>query len=161
MIANVHDFISIWDLNIPKACWDDICVKGYTRYKDAKEDIIDALINGGERKQIVTFPTRQENILDIIIIPTSIEANCGTTISPKPTENRAGTDHEWLWCKITDTPYESNLDEHEANGENKIMKNDYKIVLEVIKQHQWNNHPDDCKEWDEESYVHDEKTCVA
>ena len=147
------------NLNIPEACWNDTCVKGYTRYKNAKEDIIEALINGGDRKQIVTCPTRQDNILDIIIIPTS--SNCCITISPEPTESRAGTDHEWLLCKITDIPYESNLDEDEVNKENKIPKIDYKIVREIIKQHQWTNHPDDCKEWDEESYVHNENTCVA
>merc|ERR1712050_487673 len=88
------------DLNIPEVCWKKSNIEGYTTHKSTKQDLINALISMGDRKQIVNFPTRDKNILDVIIIPANSDAECGPTISPEKTNERAGTDHEWIWCRV-------------------------------------------------------------
>ena len=151
------------DLNVPEACWRDMEIKGYTKSKTAKENVIDALTCGGYRKQIITFPTRKDNILDIVIIPTNSEADCRPTISPEATEERAGTDHEWIWCGIKSVPNETGREQ--GGGEtyevNKIPVTNYDIVQEIIDKHQWVNHPERCEEWNRETYIHDETNCVV
>ena len=151
------------DLNVPEACWRNMEIKGYAKSKIAKESVIDALTCGGYRKQIVTFPTRKDNILDIAVIPTNSEADCRSTISPEATEERAGTDHEWIWCGIKSV---SNETDQEHDGEetdeiNMIPITNYETVQEVIDKHQWINHPDKCGEWSKETYIHEEAKCVV
>ena len=149
----------IGDLNIPEANWDNATITSNTKSRDAKENIIETLIDENRRRQIVNFATnkKNENILDIVVIPEQYEAECKITISPEPTKNRAGTDHEWLACTIKNVQRNKIYETNEEGDDTKIVMN-YDKVYQFMESYVWKNDP---IEWDINSYVHSSDTCIA
>ena len=149
----------VGDLNIPEADWNNATITSYAINKDAKEDIVETLIDDGRRKQIVNFATnkKNENILDVAIVPEQYEAECKATISPEKTKNGAGTDHEWLACTIKNL--EGNkLYESQGEGDNTKIVLNYDKVCQYMDNYVWKNNP---KEWDKNTYKHSPETCIA
>ena len=151
----------IGDLNIPEADWEKAVIQGSTKYKDIKENIIETLVVESERRQIVNFPTNKnnDNILDIAIIPERYEAECQITISPETTSKGAGTDHEWLICTVKNIQDSKQYEDSGRGEENKKIIMDYDITREYMEKYEWKNN--NTKEWDPETYIHEEKTCIA
>ena len=65
-IEQLNDKVYLFgDLNIPNVCWTNGNIEGNPTSKITKQELIYALISAGDRKQIVDFPTRINNILTL------------------------------------------------------------------------------------------------
>ena len=130
-------------------------------FKDVKENVIEALISGERRKQIVNFPTNKsnQNILDVIVVPEEAEAECKVIISPERTENRAGTNHEWLACRIKYNSERKSFkvnDDMETSDVKRVIN--LNIVCKFMENYEWGIV---LEEGDDETYTHRDETCIA
>ena len=68
-LSSIHSNYVLWvggDLNLPDIKWPDCTIQGYSYPIDINKHFLDMLLTT-HTEQIITTPTRQNNILDIFI----------------------------------------------------------------------------------------------
>ena len=145
--------ILVGDLNIPEADWiaSEILKSKGCRHRSEKEDLILTLTVESDRQQKVSFATNKfnDNILDVLIVPSTKTVKDLKEISSPDKGEDAGTDHRWFKFEIGN---ERSKNREEVDQIHNKIRVNYEKMNEILEKKKWEH-----QEVQEE--IHNPETC--